>query len=158
MPNTPVSGQPSIQLQPQVLGLLSYPTQQLRDSFHHETPPDGNHRSSVNLYRFDPEGKPRQCHSEYLPKGLATRAEEKLLTPSSLVVSTTMCKFQCKALVGWLIELGYKSVSGGSDNHLILVDLGPLGIDGSRVEKILDIASITFNKNSVPGDKSAFSA
>ncbi|CAK9323601.1 unnamed protein product [Citrullus colocynthis] len=61
----------------------------------------------------------------------------------------------CRALASRLVELGYKLVSGGSDNHLVLVDLRPLGIDGARVEKILDMASITLNKNSVPGDKSA---
>ncbi|CAI9088329.1 OLC1v1022634C1 [Oldenlandia corymbosa var. corymbosa] len=60
-----------------------------------------------------------------------------------------------RALADRLISLGYKLVSGGSDNHLVLVDLRPLGIDGARVEKILDMASITLNKNSVPGDKSA---
>ncbi|KAL0330418.1 UNVERIFIED_CONTAM: Serine hydroxymethyltransferase 3, chloroplastic [Sesamum radiatum] len=61
----------------------------------------------------------------------------------------------CRALASRLMDLGYKLVSGGSDNHLVLVDLRPLGIDGARVEKILDMASITLNKNSVPGDKSA---
>ncbi|XP_040971285.1 serine hydroxymethyltransferase 3, chloroplastic isoform X2 [Gossypium hirsutum] len=61
----------------------------------------------------------------------------------------------CRALARRLVELGYTLVSGGSDNHLVLVDLRPLGIDGARVEKILDMASITLNKNSVPGDKSA---
>lgn len=61
----------------------------------------------------------------------------------------------CRALASRLTELGYKLVSGGSDNHLVLVDLRPLGLDGARVEKILDLASITLNKNSVPGDKSA---
>ncbi|PON68258.1 Serine hydroxymethyltransferase [Trema orientale] len=61
----------------------------------------------------------------------------------------------CRALASRLMELGYKLVSGGSDNHLVLVDLRPLGLDGARVEKILDMASITLNKNSVPGDKSA---
>ncbi|KAE8099998.1 hypothetical protein FH972_017937 [Carpinus fangiana] len=61
----------------------------------------------------------------------------------------------CRALASRLTELGYKLVSGGSDNHLVLVDLRPLGIDGARAEKILDLASITLNKNSVPGDKSA---
>ncbi|KAL6125636.1 hypothetical protein ACLB2K_073691 [Fragaria x ananassa] len=61
----------------------------------------------------------------------------------------------CRALASRLVELGYKLVSGGSDNHLVLVDLRPFGIDGARVEKILDMASITLNKNSVPGDKSA---
>uniref|UniRef100_A0A2N9IIT1 Serine hydroxymethyltransferase n=1 Tax=Fagus sylvatica TaxID=28930 RepID=A0A2N9IIT1_FAGSY len=61
----------------------------------------------------------------------------------------------CRALASRLTELGYKLVSGGSDNHLVLLDLRPLGIDGARAEKILDLASITLNKNSVPGDKSA---
>ncbi|KAK4279884.1 hypothetical protein QN277_011588 [Acacia crassicarpa] len=61
----------------------------------------------------------------------------------------------CRGLANRLIEHGYKLVSGGSDNHLVLVDLRPSGIDGARVEKILDMASITLNKNSVPGDKSA---
>ncbi|KAL7600911.1 serine hydroxymethyltransferase 3, chloroplastic [Lactuca sativa] len=61
----------------------------------------------------------------------------------------------CRALAKRLMELGYTLVSGGSDNHLVLVDLRPLGLDGARVEKILDMASITLNKNSVPGDKSA---
>ncbi|XP_016506712.1 serine hydroxymethyltransferase 3, chloroplastic [Nicotiana tabacum] len=61
----------------------------------------------------------------------------------------------CRALASRLTELGYKLVSGGTDNHLVLVDLRPLGTDGARVEKILDMASITLNKNSVPGDKSA---
>ncbi|OWM75557.1 hypothetical protein CDL15_Pgr021721 [Punica granatum] len=60
-----------------------------------------------------------------------------------------------RALADRLMELGYTLVSGGSDNHLVLVDLRPIGLDGARVEKILDMASITLNKNSVPGDKSA---
>lgn len=61
----------------------------------------------------------------------------------------------CRALADRLMELGYKLVSGGTDNHLVLVDLRPMGADGARAEKVLDLASITLNKNSVPGDKSA---
>ncbi len=53
------------------------------------------------------------------------------------------------------MSLGYTLVSGGTDNHLILVDLKPSGVDGARVQSVLDLASITLNKNSVPGDKSA---
>uniref|UniRef100_A0A061RCE7 Serine hydroxymethyltransferase n=1 Tax=Tetraselmis sp. GSL018 TaxID=582737 RepID=A0A061RCE7_9CHLO len=59
------------------------------------------------------------------------------------------------ALAARLMEHGYTLVSGGTDNHLMLVDLKPNGIDGSRVQTILDLVSITLNKNSVPGDKSA---
>ena len=46
-------------------------------------------------------------------------------------------------------------VSGGTDNHLCLVDLRDKGIDGSRVQILLDHCHIYCNKNSVPGDKSA---
>lgn len=51
--------------------------------------------------------------------------------------------------------LGYNLVSGGTDNHLILVDLRDRGIDGARLERVLDLVSLTSNKNTVPGDKSA---
>jgi len=51
--------------------------------------------------------------------------------------------------------LGYNLVSGGTDNHLILIDLRDRGIDGARLERILDLVSLTSNKNTVPGDKSA---
>jgi len=51
---------------------------------------------------------------------------------------------------------GYTLVSGGTENHLMLVDLRPAGVDGARVESVLEMASIALNKNTVPGDKSAF--
>lgn len=60
-----------------------------------------------------------------------------------------------QAMANKLKSLGYSIVSGGTDNHLILVDLKPSGIDGARVQTVLDLVSITLNKNSVPGDKSA---
>ena len=47
-------------------------------------------------------------------------------------------------------------VSGGTDNHLVLVDLKKSRkIDGARVEAVLELANIALNKNTVPGDKSA---
>lgn len=55
-----------------------------------------------------------------------------------------------------MIERGYKLVSGGTENHLLLVDLKPSGIDGARVESVLELANVALNKNTVPGDKSAF--
>lgn len=60
-----------------------------------------------------------------------------------------------KAMAKALSESGYSMVSGGTDNHLVLLDLRPKGIDGARVEKVLEMASITANKNTCPGDKSA---
>lgn len=47
------------------------------------------------------------------------------------------------------------NISGGTDNHLVLVDLRPKGIDGARAERVLELVSITANKNTCPGDKSA---
>ena len=44
---------------------------------------------------------------------------------------------------------------GGTDNHLVLVDLRPRGMDGARAERVLELVSITANKNTCPGDRSA---
>ncbi|CAJ2647294.1 serine hydroxymethyltransferase, mitochondrial [Trifolium pratense] len=54
-----------------------------------------------------------------------------------------------------LTEKGYELVSGGTENHLVLVNLKNKGIDGSRVEKVLESVHIAANKNTVPGDVSA---
>ncbi|XP_047613698.1 serine hydroxymethyltransferase, cytosolic isoform X3 [Phacochoerus africanus] len=61
----------------------------------------------------------------------------------------------CRALARTLMGLGYKVVTGGSDNHLILVDLRSKGTDGGRAEKVLEACNIACNKNTCPGDKSA---
>jgi len=55
-----------------------------------------------------------------------------------------------------MLDRGYTLVSGGTENHLLLVDLKPSGIDGARVESVLEMANVALNKNTVPGDKSAF--
>ena len=51
-----------------------------------------------------------------------------------------------------LIEKGFKIVSNGTDNHLMLVDLRPFNITGKELEKKLDEVHITANKNSIPND------
>jgi len=61
-----------------------------------------------------------------------------------------------KHLASKLQDMGYTLVSGGTDNHLMLVDLKPQSVDGARVEAVLELAGIALNKNTVPGDKSAF--
>ena len=58
----------------------------------------------------------------------------------------------CKALADSLIRRGIKLVSGGTDNHLMLVDLRGTGITGKAMEKLLDEANITCNKNAIPND------
>lgn len=54
-----------------------------------------------------------------------------------------------------LVNMGYKLVTGGTENHLVLWDLRPHGVGGSKVEKVCDLAHITLNKNAVAGDTSA---
>ena len=57
-----------------------------------------------------------------------------------------------QALCKGLMERGIKIVSGGTDNHLMLVDLADKGLTGKEVEKWLDEAHITCNKNTIPND------
>ena len=58
----------------------------------------------------------------------------------------------CKALENALIAQGVDIVSGGSDNHLLLLDLRSLGITGKELEHRLDEVHITVNKNAIPND------
>lgn len=51
-----------------------------------------------------------------------------------------------------LLAEGFKIVSGGTDNHLMLIDLRPFGITGKEMEKRLDEVHITVNKNAIPND------
>ena len=60
-----------------------------------------------------------------------------------------------KALAERLSSMGYTIVGGGTDNHLVLIDLKNKGVDGARVERVLELVGVASNKNTVPGDKSA---
>jgi len=57
-----------------------------------------------------------------------------------------------KTLAEEFVKLGLRIVSGGTDTHLMLVDVTPLGITGKDAETALDIAGITVNKNTIPFD------
>jgi len=59
------------------------------------------------------------------------------------------------AMAQVLFKHGYKLQTDGTENHLILWDLRPIGLTGSKVEKICDAVHITLNKNAVAGDTSA---
>jgi glycine hydroxymethyltransferase len=58
-----------------------------------------------------------------------------------------------KTLAQELARLGYRIVSGGTDNHLMLVDVTPRGLTGKIAEETLDHAGITVNKNKIPFDQ-----
>ena len=61
-----------------------------------------------------------------------------------------------KALAAALLDKGFNLVSGGTDNHLMLVDLRPFSITGKELEKRLDEVFITVNKNAIPNDPEKF--
>lgn len=57
-----------------------------------------------------------------------------------------------KALAEALLENGFSLVSGGTDNHLVLIDLRDKGVSGAEAQELLEAAGITTNKNSIPFD------
>lgn len=74
---------------------------------------------------------------------------KEALQPSFKDYQTRVAK-NAKALAAGLSARGVKLVSGGTDNHLMLVDLGADGRTGKEIEALLDAANITVNKNTVP--------
>lgn len=66
-------------------------------------------------------------------------------------------KSNISVLADHLISRGFKLVTDGTENHLLLWDLRPLGITGNKMEKVCELAHITLNKNAVFGDSSALS-
>ena len=72
--------------------------------------------------------------------------EDSFTTYSKQVVSNS------KAMAAAFVEKGYDVVSGGTDNHLVLIDLRNKGITGKDAEIVLGSADITVNKNMVPYD------
>lgn len=57
-----------------------------------------------------------------------------------------------KTLAEELMNYGFKIVSGGTDNHLVLVDLTDKNVNGAQAQEILEAAGITVNKNAIPFD------
>ena len=56
------------------------------------------------------------------------------------------------ALADAMAQRGYRIVSGGTDNHLFLIDLRPKGLTGNKASKLLDAAAITVSKSMIPFD------
>ena len=78
-------------------------------------------------------------------------AFKEALTPEFKKYQEQVAK-NAKALAHGMIDKGYRIVSGGTDNHLMLVDLTSKGITGKEGEEALDKAGITVNKNGIPFD------
>ena len=62
-------------------------------------------------------------------------------------------KANATAMAGALVDMGYTLVTGGTDNHLVLWDLRPVGITGSKLETLTDAVCITLNKNAILGTR-----
>jgi len=73
------------------------------------------------------------------------------LTPEYKVYTQQVIE-NAKALAAVLVEAGYDVVSGGTDTHVMLVDLRPKGVKGNAAEEALERAGMTCNKNGVPND------
>ncbi|BDG60236.1 serine hydroxymethyltransferase [Caldinitratiruptor microaerophilus] len=78
-------------------------------------------------------------------------AFKQLLEPSFRDYSERIVR-NARALADGLLRRGFRLVTGGTDNHLMLVNLIPMGLTGRDVEKLLDRVGITVNKNAVPRD------
>ena len=76
----------------------------------------------------------------------------KMAMEDSFVTYQRQVKENASVLAQELIDMNYQLVSGGTDNHLMLVDLRNKGLTGKQAEKALEEAGITVNKNTVPFD------
>merc|ERR1719265_3059798 len=80
----------------------------------------------------------------------------EVATPEFVEYSKSVCA-NAKALADALKAKGHKLDSDGTDNHLVLWDVRPHGLTGSKLEKVCEAASISLNRNAVLGDASALS-
>lgn len=90
---------------------------------------------------------------EHQIAAVATQLKE-VNTPEFKLYAAQVRK-NAAALGAKLVSMGYTLATGGTENHLVLWDLKPQKITGSKFEKICDAVCITLNKNCVPGDRSA---
>jgi glycine hydroxymethyltransferase len=79
-------------------------------------------------------------------------AFKEAMTPKFRVYQRQVVR-NCRELARALGELGFRIVSGGTDTHLMLVDLSEKGVTGSDASLVLEMAGITVNKNLIPFDK-----
>ena len=85
-------------------------------------------------------------------------AFQEALTPEFKLYQQQIVK-NCQTLAGEFTRMGYRIVSGGTDNHLLLMDVSVKGLTGKDAAAALDLAGITVNKNLIPFDtKSPFQA
>ena len=85
-------------------------------------------------------------------------AFQEALTPEFKLYQQQIVK-NCQTLAGEFTRMGYRIVSGGTDNHLLLMDVSVKGLTGKDAAAALDLAGVTVNKNLIPFDtRSPFQA
>ena len=121
-------------------------------------------RAGVIFFRKDARGFEAKINSAVFPglqggphvhqiAGIATQLKEVMTT--EFKEYARQVKANSRALAARLMTYGYVIATGGTDNHLVLWDLKPTGLNGAKMQTICDHSSITLNKNAVLGDKSA---
>ena len=88
---------------------------------------------------------------QHVIAGKAVAAEEAL-TPAFRAYARSVVA-NCRAMAAEFMAMGYRVVTGGTDNHLFLLDLTDTGLTGKEVQEELDRCGITLNKNCVPRDR-----
>lgn len=88
---------------------------------------------------------------QHVIAGKAVAAEEAL-TPAFRAYARSVVA-NCRAMAAEFMAMGYRVVTGGTDNHLFQLDLTDTGLTGKEVQEELDRCGITLNKNCVPGDR-----
>ena len=94
---------------------------------------------------------------EHVHRGEGGRAEGGDDSRSSATTPTAWCATR-RALAAGLADEGLRVISGGTDSHLILADVRPVGIDGKAAEAVCDEVGIALNKNQIPYDPNPPSA
>ena len=121
-------------------------------------------RAGMIFFRKDERGFEQKINDAVFPglqggphdhqiAGIATQLKE--VASPEFKKYCQQIKANAKALAQALMDKGYTVCTNGTDNHLILWDVRPLGLTGSKIEKLCDLINISLNKNTVHGDKSA---
>lgn len=86
---------------------------------------------------------------QHVIAGKAVAAEEALTPEYRTYIHRVVVN--CRAMAAEFMAMGYKVVTGGTDNHLFLLDLTDTGLTGREVQEELDRCGITLNKTASPG-------
>lgn len=118
--------------------------------FYHKTGKHANLEEKINFAVFPMlQGGP---HEHQIAAICTQMLEVKSMDFKKYIINV---KANAKALASGLMKRGHKLLTDGTDNHLLLWDLRPHDLTGSKMEKLFETVHISVNKNSIAGDKSA---